>query len=325
MIVVFGSLNMDLVMAVPTLPRPGETVLCPTYQALPGGKGNNQAVAAARAGGAVRLFGRVGPDGFGEALRANLVTNGISDEDVRTAAAPTGCATIMVAPDGENAIAVASGANLEARSADVSDDALEPGGVLVAQMEVPAEENWAVLRRAKAAGMRTVLNLAPAPVPSPALAAAVREAVDILVVNELEAATLASGLLASGLDEGAASVDAATLCHRIADALRVVCVMTLGGRGVLACDRERVWAVAALPVAVVDTTGAGDTFTGALVTALDAGETLPQALCWAVTAAALACCGRGAQDSMPAAHQIRASQASLPPARELSGNWRGPS
>lgn len=315
MIVVFGSLNMDLVMAVPALPRPGETVLCPSYQALPGGKGNNQAVAAARAGGTVRLFGRVGPDGFGAALRANLVTNGISDEDVRTAGAPTGCATIMVAPDGENAIAVASGANLEARSADVSDDALEPGGFLVAQMEVPAEENWAVLRRAKAAGMRTVLNLAPAPIPTPALATALREAVDILVVNELEAATLASGL-----DEGAASVDAATLCRRLADALRVVCVMTLGGRGVLACDRERVWAVAALPVAVVDTTGAGDTFTGALAAALDAGEMLPQALRWAVTAAALACCGRGAQDSMPAADRIRASQANLPPARELPGD-----
>ncbi|HYH38421.1 MAG TPA: ribokinase, partial [Azospirillum sp.] len=252
MIVVFGSLNMDLVMAVPALPRPGETVLCPSYRVLPGGKGNNQAVAAARAGARVRLFGRVGPDGFGEALRANLVANGIASEDVRTAGAPTGCAAITVASDGENAITVASGANLEVRSADVPDAALEHGGFLVAQMEVPPDETWAVLRRAKAAGMRTVLNLAPAPLPTPALATALREAVDILVVNELEAVTLASGL-----NEDAASLDAATLCRRLSDVLRVVCVMTLGGRGVLACDGEQTWSVGALPVTVVDTTGAG--------------------------------------------------------------------
>ncbi len=312
MIVVFGSLNMDLVMAVPALPRPGETVLCPSYRVLPGGKGNNQAVAAARAGGAVRLFGRVGPDGFGEALRGNLVANGIAGGDLRTAEAPTGCATITVDPHGENAIAVASGANLEVRATDVPDTVLIPGGHLVTQMEVPAEENWAVLRRAKAAGMHTVLNLAPAPIPTPALSAALRETVDILVVNELEAAALACGL-----DESAASVDAATLCCRLTDALRVVCVMTLGGRGVLACDGDRLWSVGALPVSVVDTTGAGDTFTGALVAALDAGEPLPLALSWAATAAALACCGHGAQDSMPHASQIRTFQANMPPVSKL--------
>ncbi|WP_431857830.1 ribokinase [Azospirillum sp.] len=312
MIVVFGSLNIDLVMAVPALPRPGETVLCPSYRALPGGKGNNQAVAAARAGGTVRMFGRVGADGFGTALRDNLVANGIADGDLRTAEAPTGCAAITVDPHGENAIAVASGANLEVRATDVPDAALIPGGFLVAQMEVPDEENWAVLRRAKAAGMRTVLNLAPAPAPTPALTAALRDTVDILVVNELEAAALAGGP-----NEGSASADAAALCCRLAESLRVVCVVTLGGRGVLACDGERVWSVGALPVTVVDTTGAGDTFTGALVAALDAGEPLPLALSWASTAAALACCGHGAQDSMPHAPQIRASRAKMPPVGEL--------
>ena len=312
MIVVFGSLNMDLVMAVPALPRPGETVLCPSYRVLPGGKGNNQAVAAARAGGTVRLFGRVGADGFGDALRANLLANGIADGDVRTAEAPTGCAAITVDPGGENAIAVASGANLAVHADDVPDAALASGGFLVAQMEVPAEENWALLRRARAAGMRTVLNLAPAPAATPGLAAALRETVDVLVVNELEATALAAGL-----GEGAAPADAAALCRRLSGTLGVTCVLTLGGRGVLACDGTRTWSVGALPVAVVDTTGAGDTFTGALAAALDAGEALPQALCWAAAAAALACCGRGAQDSMPHARQIRAVQTTMAPAREL--------
>lgn len=315
MIVVFGSLNMDLVMAVRALPRPGETVLCPSYRTLPGGKGNNQAVAAARAGGSVRLFGRVGPDGFGAALKSNLAANGIPDGDLRTAEAPTGCAAIAVDPAGENAIAVASGANLEARSGDVPDAALAPGGFLLAQMEVPAEETWAVLRRAKAAGMRTVLNLAPAPEPGPGVTAALRDAVDVLVVNEIEAAALASCL-----DGGEASMDEggeAALCRRLSDELRLACVMTLGGRGALACEGPRAWSVGALPVAVVDTTGAGDTFTGALVAALDEGEPLPRALRRAGAAAALACLGRGAQESMPRADRIAAALPDMPPVVEL--------
>jgi ribokinase len=313
-IVVFGSLNMDLVMAVPALPRPGETVLCPSYRALPGGKGNNQAVAAARAGGGVRLFGRVGPDGFGAALRSNLAANGIPDGDLRLAEAPTGCAAIAVDPAGENAIAVASGANLETRSGDVPDAALAPGGFLLAQMEVPAEETRAVLRRAKAAGMRTVLNLAPAPASAlgPDLMAALRDAVDVLVVNEIEAAALASCL-----DGGEAPADEAALCRRLSDELRLACVMTLGGRGALACDGARAWSVGALPVAAVDTTGAGDTFAGALVAAMDAGETLPHALRRAGAAAALACLGRGAQESMPHADRIAAALPGMPPVAEL--------
>lgn len=310
MIVVFGSLNMDLVMTVPALPRPGETVLCPSYLVQPGGKGNNQAVAAARAGGTVRLFGRVGADSFGQALRANLAANGIPDDGLGNAEAPTGCAMIAVDPAGENAIAVASGANLEVCATDVPNSALAQGGLLVTQMEVPAEETWAVLRRARAAGMRTVLNLAPAPAPTPELVAAVRETVDILVVNELEAAALASSV------DGGAVADAAMLCRRLAGALHVVCILTLGGRGVLACDNGRTWAVGALPVMVVDTTGAGDTFTGALTAALDAGVPLPQALRWAAAAAALACCGRGAQDSMPHADLIRRALANMPPVVE---------
>ncbi len=313
MIVVFGSLNMDLVMAVPALPRPGETVLCPSYRALPGGKGNNQAVAAARAGGTVRLFGRVGADGFGEALRANLLANGIPDGDVRAGGAPTGCAAITVDPAGENAIAVASGANRELRADDVPDAALVPGGFLLAQMEVPAEETWAVLRRARAAGMRTVLNLAPAPSPTPDLVAVLRDAVDILIVNELEAAALAAGR-----DGSPAPADEISLCRHLSDAFRVACVMTLGARGVLASSGARTWTVGTLPVTVLDTTGAGDTFAGVLVAALAAGQPLPQALRHAGAAAALACCGQGAQDSMPHADRLSAALPDLPPVIDLS-------
>src|SRR5216683_1781927 len=165
-ILVFGSINIDLVVPVALLPRPGETVLGGDYALLPGGKGANQALAARRAGAAVMLAGAVGNDSFAALALENLRRDGVDLALVRHVERPTGVAAIMVAADGarrgENLIAVASGANRDASAASILDAALGPDTIVVCQMEVPAIENWALLRRAHAAGARTVLNLAPA-------------------------------------------------------------------------------------------------------------------------------------------------------------------
>ena len=295
MILVFGSINIDLVVPVPLLPRPGETVLGGDYALLPGGKGANQALAARRAGASVMLAGMVGYDAFAELALANLRRDGVDLGLVWRAARPTGVAAIMVAAEGEqrgeNLIAVASGANREVTAASVPDAVLGPGTVLVCQMEVPASENWALIRRARSAGARTVLNLAPAAPIDTAMFAAI----DILVANEGEAATLGP--------------DPAALARHLRQAL----VVTRGGAGSAAflSDGGRL-DIPALAIEPVDTTGAGDTFVGVLAAGLERGLTLAAALRRASAAAGLACLARGAQSAMPDAAAIDAAVARLP-------------
>src|SRR5215204_2049977 len=162
MILVFGSINVDVLVPVPHLPRPGETVLGGDYALAPGGKGANQAVAARRAGAAVALAGVIGEDAFAGFALEILRREGVDLRLVRPVARPTGCAAIMIGAGGENLIAVAPGANREALAATVPEAMLGPTTTVVCQMEVPAAETWALLRRARAAGARRVLNLAPA-------------------------------------------------------------------------------------------------------------------------------------------------------------------
>ena len=190
MILVFGSINFDIAQSAPRRPAAGETVIGaePTLSA-----GGNQAAAAARAGAPTRLIGRVGDDPLAGAALAGPAAAGVDVSGVLSASAPTGCATIWVGGDGENRIVVASGANAEASADDVADEGIGPGTLVVMQMEVPAAENWRLARRAKAAGARVLLNLAPAArVPADALAD-----IDIVIVNEGEGAVLA-GLDAPG-------------------------------------------------------------------------------------------------------------------------------
>jgi ribokinase len=291
-ILVFGSLNVDVLVPMPALPRPGETVLGGDYRLLPGGKGANQALAARRAGADVVMAGAVGPDDFAEIALAPLRAAGVNVAAVRPVERPTGCALIMVGADGENLIAVASGANQTATSANVPDGLLGPAMTVVCQMEVPAEENWALIRRARAAGARTLLNLAPAaPVPTYVLSD-----IDVLIANRGEAATL-----------GGEPVD-------IAPQLRQALVVTLGAAGSIAYQSsgEEI-ALPALTIEPVDTTGAGDTFVGVLAAALDRGLALTEALRRASAAAALACLARGAQSAMPDRAAIDAAVARLPP------------
>jgi ribokinase len=291
-IVVFGSANVDLLFAVERLPAPGETVLCPCYQAQPGGKGMNQAVAAARAGAQVKMFGCVGRDGFGDTVLGVLAAEGIDASGMRRTDRPTGCASIGIDRDARNAIVVASGANLLPNADDVPDELLGPSTTLVLQMEVPAEQNWRLLARARARAARTILNVAPfAPVPAAALTDC-----DIIVLNEIEAAQLAG-------TEAAFDSVARDIARRCGG----TCVITLGAAGSLAATGAKLIATPTLPVAAIDTTGAGDAFTGVLAAALDAGQDLATALRWANAAGALACTAVGAQASLPRAAEIEAA------------------
>ncbi len=278
MILVFGSINVDVIVPVPHLPRPGETVLGGAYSLLPGGKGANQAVAACRAGADVAIAGAVGNDAFATVALDPLRRAGVDTRLVRTLDMPTGCAAIMVGESGENIIAVASGANAAVRCDQVPDAVLGPGLVLVAQMEVPPAETAATIRRVRAAGGSVVLNLAPAL----ALAPGLLGEIDLLVANEREAATLGA--------------DPVPLAARLRQGL----VVTRGAAGAVAylCSGATI-AVPALPVVAIDTTGAGDTFVGVLAAALDRGMPLEAGLRRASAAAGLACLASGAQSAMP--------------------------
>lgn len=308
MLVVFGSLNVDLVLEVPRIPRPGETVLGSRSVTKPGGKGANQAVAAARAGAVAAMVGAVGDDGFGDTLLTTLAGERVDTEGVRRVSEPTGLAMICVDTAGENSIAVAAGANAKARAAAIPTQYLEPGTSVLMQMEVPAVQNWAAIDRAHAVGATTILNLAPAqPIPGNAL-----DRLDILVANAGEAETAAAAL---DLPDRSPTALAAALSR----AHDLTCVVTLGGEGAIAVTGRGAngYRVGALPIAAVDTTGAGDTFTGVLAAALDIGAALPDALRRAGCAAALACEGLGAQEAMPTAAQIERALRRMPAVEPL--------
>jgi ribokinase len=267
-VIVFGSVNLDLVARVPAIPRPGETLLGTSFATAPGGKGANQALAARLAGAQVAMAGAAGRDAFAEAALSNVAASGIDLRWLARVDAPTGVALINVDANGENAITVVSGANACAVASQVPDEALVPGNTLLMQLEVPICEVAALARRARARGARVVVNGAPAaPLTSDFLAD-----IDFLVVNEHEAAVC---LAQSG---AAASV-----------------VLTLGAQGAT-MDWNGAHVREAPPqVHVVDTTGAGDALCGAFAAALDRGLPPPEALREGVHAGARACTFEGAQ------------------------------
>jgi ribokinase len=290
-IVVFGSVNLDLIFALPAIPRAGETLLGPEVRIEPGGKGANQAVAAARDGAVVAMAGAVGRDALADDALALLRAAGVDTTRIAATGTATGCAAIAVDPQGRNAIAVGSGANLLAREAQVEDALLGPQTTLVLQMECDPGETAALIRRARLAGCRILLNLAPA---APLAADALRM-LDVLVVNETEAAWLAGQL---GTTPDAAS---------FAAGLGVVVVRTLGERGAELATGPDIIAIPAHPVTAVDTTAAGDCFMGVLAAALDRGMDLGAALRRAGVAAALACTRHGSQGSLPFAAETDAA------------------
>jgi ribokinase len=286
-IVVVGSANMDLVGMAARLPQPGETVLGDDFAMIPGGKGANQAIAAARAGGATTFLGAVGSDAFGVTLSARLTSAGVETSHLRTTYGASGVAVIMVDRAGENSILVAPGANSAFTAlTDAEKTVIAHGDVLLCQQEVPVATVIDACRAARAGGTWTVLNAAPARELPPELLANV----DLLVVNETEAEVVT----------GSAEPDMAALL-----ALVPRVVLTLGKAGSRYADRDGLdERVPAYQVEVTDTTAAGDAFTGALAVAWGEGRALIDAVRWA-NAAGAACVRRvGASNSLPTRAEI---------------------
>lgn len=301
-IVVVGSSNTDMIIQAARIPRPGETILGGQFSMAAGGKGANQAVAAARAGGSVTFIARVGDDVFGEQAVKGFVQDGINvDHVIKDAQSPSGVALIFVAEDGENSIGVASGANGRLSPADVQGAAAAIGqaDVLVMQLETPIETVEAAAQMASAQGVSVILNPAPAQPLSDSLLAHV----SVLTPNETEAELL------TGI-----KVDSEATAGQAAQALRDkgvgMVIVTLGARGVFVSSADFVGAVPGFKVKAVDTTAAGDVFNGALAVALAEARPLSDAIRFANAAAALSVTKLGAQPSAPRRADIESFLAS---------------
>jgi len=299
-VVVLGSVNVDLVIRGPRLPRPGETVLAGDFYQAAGGKGANQAVAAARAAREpVTFLAAVGDDDYGRQMLGNFRRENLVVDYIKTVPdKPTGVALIMVDEHGENLISVASGANLSLSPEDV--DALPASafagpGVFLACLESPLDTVLRALQRAKQGGMATVLNPAPA---DPAIVEfGFARYVDVVTPNEGEAALLAGVKITSGFDPKSAA--------NVLQALGFAkCVMTLGAQGCYSFEGDVADFVSGIAVNAVDATGAGDAFNGALAVALSEGRALAEAARWANRAAAIAVTRLGAQPSLPTRAEI---------------------
>ncbi|MCF6111919.1 ribokinase [Mesorhizobium muleiense] len=296
MIIVVGSINLDLIANVDRLPAPGETVRGSGFSTAPGGKGANQALAAARAGAKVRMVGAVGKDNFANEALALLRDGKIDLSGVGETFASTGTALIMVADDGENVIAVVPGANDSVVTGDLSKAFMKKGDVVLLQQEIPLQTVDAALDAARAAGAVTVLNTAP----FRAEAAFFLGKADYVVANETEFDLYGEALSLSGRDRPARMRDFAGTTGR-------TIVVTLGGDGVLAATPADLLMVPALNITPVDTVGAGDTFCGYFAAGLSSGLPLDQALARAAAAGSLACLKPGAQPAIPLAKDVEAA------------------
>ncbi len=290
-IVVVGSLNMDLVVRTPHLPRPGETIIGREFMTAPGGKGTNQTVAAAKLGATVSMVGRLGTDDFGRALRENLRAAGADDTYVfNEDSAATGIAIIEVEDSSQNTIVVAPGANAHVSRADVdaAQSAITSARAMIAQLEIPLDTVLYAMQLAHEANVLTVLNPAPAqPLPTELLSR-----IGLLIPNETEA-TLLTDIEVK--DEASAEQAARKLHERGAG----VIVITLGERGAIVLAEQGARHVPPFRVKAIDTTAAGDAFVAALAVARAAGRDLDTALHEASAAGALAATKLGAQPSMP--------------------------
>ena len=292
-VVVVGSVNMDLIVNVPHLPRPGETVVGDSLLRAAGGKGANQAVAAARLGADVTLIGRVGRDPFGRELTRGLRDEGVSTRWVLGSARATGAALIEVDDRGENCIAVAPGANQDLLPEDVPRKTIEAASVVVAPLEVPLASIEEAFRLARLASVRTVLNTAPAyRVPPPLM-----RLTDVVVCNEHELETLLGRPVLAGEEAAAA--------RALRTAPEQVIVVTLGARGALAVVGDKVYQQPSFQVQVIDSTGAGDAFVAGFSVGWLAAD-LAAGLRFGCAAGALATTRRGAQPSMPTLDAVNA-------------------
>ncbi|SDB02658.1 ribokinase [Pseudomonas sp. NFACC23-1] len=297
-VVVIGSLNMDLVTRAPRLPRGGETLIGESFSTIPGGKGANQAVAAARLGAEVSMVGCVGNDAYGEQLRGGLLAEGIDCQAVSVVEGASGVALIVVDDNSQNAIVIVAGANgaLTAEVLDSVDEVLQSADVIICQLEVPDATVGHALKRARELGKIVILNPAPA---SHTLPADWYACIDYLVPNESEAAVL-SGLAVDSLETAEAAA-----AHLIAAGAGKV-IVTLGAQGLMFANGASFEHFPAPRVKAVDTTAAGDTFVGGFAAALASGKSEVDAIRFGQAAAALSVTRPGAQPSIPTLLEVQA-------------------
>jgi ribokinase len=311
-ILVIGSLNMDLVVCCESLPHAGQTIVGGDFFAAPGGKGANQAVAAAKLGARVRMAGCVGRDEFGAALLAGLRAAGVGTDDVLPVDGPTGTALITVDAAGANTIVVVPGANAACDAALVDRALAGAGGpgILLLQHEIPPRANARAIRAARAAGWLVMLNPAPARPVAPDLL----QAIDVVTPNATEAAAITGRAVVSHADALAAARKLLAMGARAA-------LVTLGGDGAVYGEGTGAWHCPAVEVAAVDTTAAGDAYIGALAARLAEGQAPVQGLGFAAAAAALSVTRLGAQPSLPSRAELAAfiARHGVPAAQALPG------
>jgi len=297
-VTVVGSLNMDLVARSPHIPQPGETIIGGELHTLPGGKGANQAMAAARLGAATAMVGRVGQDAFAPPLLANLAAANIDHTFVQQdAAGATGVALIVVDDAGENSIVVTPGANHQLSPTDVeaAEAVIAGAKVLLLQLEIPLESVIKAAQLAQAHGVTVILN----PAPAQSLPAELLNAVDILTPNETETELLTGMPVSNQRDAEAAAA-------KLRDRGVATVILTLGSKGALLINGDQNILVPSFSITPVDTTAAGDAFMGGMAVALAEGQSLPEAVRWGNAAGALAATKLGAQPSLPSREALLA-------------------
>lgn len=295
MIVVVGSINLDLIVRLERLPSPGETLPGTGFDKAPGGKGANQALAAARAGAGVRMIGSVGDDAFADEAVSLLRAGGVDLSSVSVSTSPTGTALIFVGADGENMIALVAGANREVHPADLEKAEMKKGDVLLLQQEIPPQTVEAALDMAQDAGVLSVLNIAPYRTES----GRCLTKADFIVANETEFDQCCRTI---GIEDSDARQRMQSFVSRTGRTI----IVTLGPDGVLAATPDNFLEVPAIDIQPVDTVGAGDTFCGYLAAGLSMDLTLENVLARAAAAGSLACLKAGAQPSIPLASEVDA-------------------
>jgi ribokinase len=292
-ILVIGSLNADLVVRAQRFPLPGETISGEGLQILPGGKGANQAVAAARLGASVSMLGRVGRDNFGSYLLENLESNNVDTRLVQRDDASTGTATIILDSNGQNSIVLSAGANGKVSDADVRTASFPDFNLLLLQLEIPIETVLSAARRAKGSGLRVLLNPAPARTLSDELISLP----DFLLPNEIELSLLTNQTVN---DIPSAEKASKILLGRGAQTI----ILTLGANGALIVTKELTRHIPPFKVNVVDTTAAGDAFIGGFASALLQNKSLEEAVRYGCACGALATTRFGAQPSLPTREEV---------------------
>lgn len=298
MIIVFGSNVLDMFFQQADLPPKDKALFLDSHVEQPGGKGANQAIAAARAGAEVRFYGALGDGGHGRQMYKNLAQNGVDISGIEFLDMPSGLATIFVdEEDGTHRIVVSQGANLKARQETVPDKVLNEKTVLLVQGELPIEETEKLIERVKKAGGKTVMNFAPAIQP---LSENLLNNLDIIVLNEYEAESL-------GNQYDMKVDDKEALAKELQERFSMITIITLGPKGSITAIEDKIFATPALGIKPVDTVGAGDAFTGYVCAALDRGESIENAVYEAGIAGSLTCTKIGAQTALPYKEEIEAA------------------